>query len=215
MEKEKLKLSLKHVPSRRLPKVLAWLLKLLDRVPRGEQLARQLAAQLPQLLDTDSSSSCGSAAVRLELHNMQERISSLRAGLLTWQDHLKRVQQLLAEAEQLAADSAAVMEAPRQLVDADLPSRMEAVHDELLRSKVSQNPNPNTYLLYAQRGQKSPPPSISCVHGRQFSLSGITRNCISVLKDKEGDREITATSHELPPPTDRALRIFGQDIRKF
>jgi hypothetical protein len=137
MEKEKLKLSLKHVPSRRLPKVLAWLLKLLDRVPRGEQLARQLAAQLPQLLISDSSS-CGSAAVRLELHNMQERISSLRAGLLTWQDHLKRVQQLLAEAEQLVADSAAVMEAPRQLVDADLPSQMESVHDELLRSKVSQ-----------------------------------------------------------------------------
>jgi hypothetical protein len=159
MEKEKLKLSLKHVPSRRLPKVLAWLLKLLDRVPRGEQLARQLAAQLPQLLITDSSSSsCGSAAVRLELHNMQERISSLRAGLLTWQDHLKRVQQLLAEAEQLAADSAAVMEAPRQLVDAELPSRMESVHDELLRSKVSQNPNPKTYLFYEKARPVAPPP---------------------------------------------------------
>jgi hypothetical protein len=157
MEKEKLKLSLKHVPSRRLPKVLAWLLKLLDRVPRGEQLARQLAAQLPQLLITDSSS-CGSAAVRLELHNMQERISSLRAGLLTWQDHLKRVQQLLADAEQLAADSAAVMEAPRQLVDADLPSRMEAVHDELLRSKVSQKPIPKTCPFHEKRGQKFPSP---------------------------------------------------------
>jgi len=160
MEKEKLKLSLKHVPSRRLPKVLAWLLKLLDRVPRGEQLARQLAAQLPQLLITDSSSSCGSAAVRLELHNMQERISSLRAGLLTWQDHLKRVKQLLAEAEQLAADSAAVMEAPRQLVDADLPSRMESVHDELLRSKVSQNSKANSkdMSILCKARSKSPSP---------------------------------------------------------
>ncbi len=158
MEKEKLKLSLKHVPSRRLPKVLAWLLKLLDRVPRGEQLARQLAAQLPQLLISDSSS-CGSAAVRLELHNMQERISSLRAGLLTWQDHLKRVQQLLAQAEQLAADSASVMEAPRQLVDADLPSRMEAVHDELLRSKVSQKPIPKTCFYEKARPIAPHPPS--------------------------------------------------------
>jgi hypothetical protein len=159
MEKEKLKLSLKHVPSRRLPKVLAWLLKLLDRVPRGEQLARQLAAQLPQLLISDSSS-CGSAAVRLELHNMQERISSLRAGLLTWQDHLKRVQQLLAEAEQLAADSASVMEAPRQLVDADLPSRMESVHDELLRSKVSQNSKANSKdkSILCKARSKSPSP---------------------------------------------------------
>jgi hypothetical protein len=176
MEKEKFKLSLKHVPSRRLPKVLAWLLKLLDRVPRGEQLARQLAAQLPQLLISDSrSDSCGSAAVRLELHNMQERISSLRAGLLTWQDHLKRVQQLLAEAEQLAADSAAVMEAPRQLVDADLPSQMESVHDELLRSKVIQKP------ILCKARPKSPPPHPSCcVHGRKSCQSGLTSSCISM-----------------------------------
>jgi hypothetical protein len=183
MEKEKLKLSLKHVPSRRLPKVLAWLLKLLDRVPRGDQLARQLAAQLPQLLIADSSSSCGgSAAVRLELHNMQERISSLRAGLLTWQDHLKRVQQLLAEAEQLAADSAAVMEAPRQLVDADLPSRMESVYDELLRSKVSQSQF-QRYVHFVKSEANVPHPLFLfyCVHGRKFCQCSLTSSYISVL----------------------------------
>jgi hypothetical protein len=142
MEKEKLKLSLKHIPSRRLPRVLAWLLKLLQRVPRGEQLAKELAGQLRQLLLTtnppDDDNSCydGAAALRLELHGLQERISNLRAGLLTWQDHLTRVQQLLAEAEQLGAQCAAVMAEPRQLVETALPSYMDAVHADLSKSKV-------------------------------------------------------------------------------
>lgn len=135
MEKEKLKLWLKHVPSRRLPKVLAWLHKLLQRIPRGEQLARELAAQQRQLL-TDSCGDSIATPLRLDLHNMQERISSLRAGLLTWQDHLRRVTQLLAEAEQLAAAGSAAMENPRQLVETALPGDMGSVHADLLMSKV-------------------------------------------------------------------------------
>jgi hypothetical protein len=134
MEKEKLKLSLKHVPSRRLPKVLAWILKLLQRVPRGEQLARELANQQRQLL-TDSCCD-GAVVIRMELHNMQERISSLRAGLLTWQDHLTRVKQLLADAERLAGEATAVLVEPRQLVETTLPAEMAAVDEDLLRTKV-------------------------------------------------------------------------------
>ena len=38
-----------------------------------------------------------SISVRLELHGFQERISSLRAGLRTWLDHLHRLQALAAE----------------------------------------------------------------------------------------------------------------------
>ena len=139
MEKEKLKLSLKHIPSRRLTKVLSWLTKLLERVPRGEDLSRDLTNQLRQLLPSqDSGCGDGAASLRLELHNLQERISNLRAGLLTWQDHLLRVRELMLEAIRLAGEGEELMEEPRQLVEAALPSDLNAVQEDLQKSKVPQ-----------------------------------------------------------------------------
>ena len=40
MEKEKMRLSLKHLPLKRLDKIVARLQELLDRVPQGEALYR-------------------------------------------------------------------------------------------------------------------------------------------------------------------------------
>ena len=129
MEREKQLLNLKHVALKRVPTVLNKIQQLLEKVPAGEKLLRQLTAQQTELR---SHYEAGSLAwVKVELHGVQERLSSLKAGLLTWSHHLSRLHQLAGQTDQLERAVSQEFEAPALLLDSELPPDREAARAEL------------------------------------------------------------------------------------
>ena len=126
MEREKQLLNLKHVALVRVPVVLTKIKQLLERIPAGERLLAQLSAQQKDLRSNFDSSSL--ASVRQSLHSFQERLSSVRAGLLTWSDHLNRLDLLKAEEQRLSAQISQQMESPARLVETDLPTDRDGDH---------------------------------------------------------------------------------------
>ena len=118
MEREKQLLNLKYIAVKRLPSILKKIQQLLDKLPKGEKLYKQLVLVQSNLKSHFNSSVMSST--RSEVHclqvNMimyvnhydvhcgmiQERLSSLKAGLLTWMDHLQRIEELSANCENLS-----------------------------------------------------------------------------------------------------------------
>ena len=74
----------------------------------------------------------------MELHAFQERLSSLKAALRTWLDHLNRVRRLADEYTTLSDQLTAVVENARNHLDTPFPvgGTAEAVEDDLQISKV-------------------------------------------------------------------------------
>lgn len=75
---------------------------LLDEIPNGEAYTKDLEAQLKVLLQTAAIKGKKPAPIdeilqkslQLELYALKERISSIKASLKTWVDHLTRIQKL-------------------------------------------------------------------------------------------------------------------------
>eukprot|EP00095_Tigriopus_kingsejongensis_P001444 maker-scaffold207_size258870-snap-gene-0.13 protein:Tk01444 transcript:maker-scaffold207_size258870-snap-gene-0.13-mRNA-1 annotation:"nesprin" len=102
IEHQKLQLNLKHVQVELVPTLLGDIEDLLDQVPKGESLTKDLEAQLKILLQTAAIKGKKTAPIdeilqkslQLELHALKERISSIKASLKTWVDHLQGIQKL-------------------------------------------------------------------------------------------------------------------------
>jgi chromosome segregation ATPase len=103
--------------------------ELISRVPAGEAMVKNLSA----LLSTNSAKFGYSEPVvkslKMELHAVQERISSLNAGLKTWKDHLERIGKLedarLCETEDAEAE---VNEVAAAVTECEMEKK---THDEL------------------------------------------------------------------------------------
>ena len=67
---------------------------------------------------------------------MQERISSLRAGLRTWKDHLHRVQRLASECDEKEEKALQAMEKPKEILDTPIPKEVDSAQRDLLLCKV-------------------------------------------------------------------------------
>merc|ERR1712079_706996 len=100
MEREKQLLNLKYIAVKRLPSILKKIQQLLDKLPKGEKLYKQLVLVQCNLKSNFNSSVMSST--RSEVYCLQERLSSLKAGLLTWMDHLQRIEELSANCENLS-----------------------------------------------------------------------------------------------------------------
>ena len=133
MEREKQLLNLKHLALKRVPVVLTKIHQLLEKVPTGEKLFKLLAGQQSELKTQYDSASV--SWVRVELHGVQERLSSLKAGLLTWSDHLARLDHLAAQTDQLEREISEELEEPSALVDSDLPTAREEARAELAQCR--------------------------------------------------------------------------------
>merc|ERR1712130_248167 len=77
-------------------------------------------------LAADSFHPTALSGFRVQLHSIQERISSLQAGLRTWQDHLHRLQRLASECKEQEGRAAAVMDEQTKVVMAPLPDSAQA-----------------------------------------------------------------------------------------
>ena len=71
--------------------------ELITRVPEGEAMVKALSSRLASNASDFGYSESVTKSLKLELHAVQERISSLKAGLRTWQDHLARILSLDGE----------------------------------------------------------------------------------------------------------------------
>ena len=136
MEREKAKLNLKHVALRRVDKVLKRIEELLGRIPTGEAMLRDVATG-QSALALDSFQPSALAGFRQQLHSIQERISSLQAGLRTWRDHLLRLQRLAAECREQEEQAGRVMEEQARVAAAPLPDSTQAAAEDLLRCQVA------------------------------------------------------------------------------
>jgi len=135
MEREKQLLNLKHVAIKRIPKVLKKIECLLSKMPHGDKLLKDLLAQQTELQANYDSNTMSS--VRIELHNIKDRISSLRAGLRTWMDHLLRVQRLATECEEKEQKATQAMEEPQEILETPIPEEPNQVERDLLLCKAS------------------------------------------------------------------------------
>merc|ERR1712106_990664 len=135
MEREKQMLNLKHVAIKRIPKVLKKIEYLLEKMPLGEKLLKDLVTQQTELQANYDSNTISS--VRIELHSIQERISSLRAGLRTWKDHLLRVQRLASECDDKEKKALQAMEEPKDILDTPIPEETGPAQQDLILCKVS------------------------------------------------------------------------------
>eukprot|EP00092_Neocalanus_flemingeri_P025196 GFUD01027327.1.p1 GENE.GFUD01027327.1~~GFUD01027327.1.p1 ORF type:complete len:2646 (+),score=708.19 GFUD01027327.1:241-8178(+) len=135
MEREKQMLNLKHVAIKRISKVLKKIEYLLKKMPHGEKLLKDLIAQQTELQANYDSNTISS--VRIELHSIQERISSLRAGLRTWRDHLQRIQRLATECENKEQKASEAMDEPKEILDTPIPQETGPAQRDLLLCKAS------------------------------------------------------------------------------
>merc|ERR1712106_114183 len=135
MEREKQMLNLKHVAIKRIPKVLKKIEYLLEKMPLGEKLLKDLVTQQTELQANYDSNTISS--VRIELHSIQERISSLRAGLRTWKDHLLRVRRLASECDEKEKKALQAMEEPKDILDTPIPEDTGPAQQDLILCKVS------------------------------------------------------------------------------
>merc|ERR1711915_528214 len=135
MEREKQMLNLKHVAVKRIPRVLKKIENLLDRMPLGEKLFKDLVSQQNELQNNYDSNTISS--IRIELHSLQERISSLRAGLRTWMDHLLRVQRLASECDEKENNALTEMDKPMEILALPIPRDEEAAQRDLRLCQTS------------------------------------------------------------------------------
>ena len=78
----------------------------MSRVPEGESLVGGLSAQLKSNISKHGYDDTIAKSLKMELHAVTERISSLKAGLRTWQDYLQRILSLdKNHAEEVSAAS--------------------------------------------------------------------------------------------------------------
>ena len=76
MEREKQMLNLKHVAVKRIPRVLKKIENLLDRMPLGEKLFKDLVSQQNELQNNYDSNTISS--IRIELHSLQVKNFKLK-----------------------------------------------------------------------------------------------------------------------------------------
>ncbi|XP_071747048.1 uncharacterized protein [Lepeophtheirus salmonis] len=93
MEREKARLHLKHVPIHSIDDILQKIEYLLEKTTYGESLVERQQKRLSGDLATEYETNI-SKGLKTELHSVRQRISSLKAGLRTWKDHLLRVKKL-------------------------------------------------------------------------------------------------------------------------
>lgn len=67
---------------------------------------------------------------------LQERLSSLKAGLLTWLDHLLRIQQKAENYEVLMKKIQIVLDEPEKHIQTSLPSSPQNIEKEENLCKV-------------------------------------------------------------------------------
>merc|ERR1711915_373036 len=135
MEREKQLLNLIHVAVKRIPRVLKKIENLLDRMPLGEKLFKDLVSRQNELQNNYDSNTISS--IRIELHSLQERISSLRAGLRTWMDHLLRVQRLASECDEKEKNALKEMDKPKEILALPIPRDEEAAQRDLRLCQTS------------------------------------------------------------------------------
>ena len=73
---------------------------------------------------------------RLELHGYQERISSLKAGLKTWLDHLNRLKRLAVEYGIKCEQLTKIIENTRNHVDSKFPVSEGKIAEDIVVCKV-------------------------------------------------------------------------------
>jgi len=83
-ERERGKLQLRYIHTRRVPKMLQRIESLLEKVPSGESQAELLRQQQSKLLHFCDDALATS--IRMEHAAITQRISNLQAGLETWKD---------------------------------------------------------------------------------------------------------------------------------
>ena len=134
MEREKQLLNLKHVALTRLQIVLGKIQQLLDKIPTGEKLLAQLSAEQRDLKSHFSPASL--APVLTELHSYKERLSSVRAGLLTWAHHLARLDQLAAQERDVHTEVSQHMTEASNLTETEIPTDRGEAASQLVRCQV-------------------------------------------------------------------------------
>ena len=108
--------------------------QLLGRVPHGEDLAGRLAGQLTQL--QESYDELTITTIKMDLRMAQERISSLKAGLKTWMDHLERISRLSGQYEELVGEVQTTVGKHEGLVEGELPTNCYVVKEEMRKCQV-------------------------------------------------------------------------------
>lgn len=98
MEKERERLRLRYMHIRRVPKVLARIDNLLNRIPQGEEKAQQLQKQQNNLLQFCDDALATS--IRMEHVAITQRISNLQAGLKTWKEFVERIKHQIKNYEE-------------------------------------------------------------------------------------------------------------------
>ena len=73
----------------------------------------------------------------MELHSLQERLSSLKAGLRTWLDHLNRLKSLVAEFESKTETVSSIIKKAQEHVDQPYPELAVNVENDLQMSQVN------------------------------------------------------------------------------
>ena len=111
---------------------------LLTQVPEGEAMVADLKTQLKVILKPQSDPASPSdealeKGLKLEVHALTDRISSLKAGLLTWIDHLERVARLQTDHDAEAGEVTALLNDIEKVV-AETEER-DAREDEQLAKK--------------------------------------------------------------------------------
>lgn len=89
-EKDKGRLQLRYLHLRRIPKILARIECLLDKVPNGEKQCDDLKNQQTKVLLFCDDEALATS-VRMEHAAIVQRISSLQAGLRSWYDFIQRI----------------------------------------------------------------------------------------------------------------------------
>ena len=88
----------------------------MSRVPEGESLASGLSRQLKDNIVSHGYDETISKSLRMEMHAVTERISSLKAGLRTWQDYLGRILRLDADHAEAVRSAEDVLERVRSVL---------------------------------------------------------------------------------------------------
>ena len=72
----------------------------------------------------------------MDLRMAQERISSLKAGLKTWMDHLERISRLSGQYEELVGEVQTTVGKHEGLVEGELPTNSYIVKEEMRKCQV-------------------------------------------------------------------------------
>ena len=111
---------------------------LLDRVPQGESLLERLTVAYNDNEGVDLDETL-QLCLRREMHTLEEQVSNVKAGLLTWLDHLLRVLELQREFETKFLEIQEVMRSVENFVDTTFNVRSRKTFKESIEEcSVSQ-----------------------------------------------------------------------------